>query len=244
MKKLILAISVSILYAALLSAAIEPKVKETKRESDDSTAEKFILIDKQLWMTKNLSVDNFRNGDPIPQAKTSEEWEKAYKNQQPAWCYFNNDTINGKKYGKMYNWFAVNDPRGLAPYGWHVPSNEEWLVLAGFLGGQVIAGQKMKADQGWGNLGKGTTNCGFSGLSGGFRWRNASFVSKEKASGWWSSTPESRTNNISDTLAWGYTLIDNSNKLGRGLFLKSCGLYVRCLNDDLLEEDMPMLAPE
>lgn len=74
-----------------------------------------VTIGTQVWRTKNLDVATFRNGDSIPQAKTNEEWEKAAENQQPAWCYYNNDPANGAKYGKLYNWYAVNDSRGLAP---------------------------------------------------------------------------------------------------------------------------------
>ena len=80
----------------------------------------------QVWMRKNLDVSTFRNGDPIPYAKTAEEWKAAGDNKQPAWCYYDNDTVNFKKYGGLYNWYAVNDPRGLAPEGYHIPTDEEW----------------------------------------------------------------------------------------------------------------------
>ncbi|MDA7730389.1 hypothetical protein N8833_01325, partial [Salibacteraceae bacterium] len=106
-----------------------------------------VTIGSQVWMTKNLNVDKFRNGDPIPQAKTDEEWENAGKNKQPAWCYYDNDPSNGAKYGKLYNWFAVNDPRGLAPSGYHVPSKSEWRKMENFLGSDV--GKKMKSTSGW-----------------------------------------------------------------------------------------------
>ncbi len=108
-----------------------------------------VTIGTQVWMTKNLDVDHFRNGNPIPQAKTDEEWERAGKNKQPAWCYYNNDPANGVKYGKLYNWYAVNDQRGLAPAGYHVPSEEEWQVLTDYLGGLESAGKEMKSISGW-----------------------------------------------------------------------------------------------
>jgi uncharacterized protein (TIGR02145 family) len=81
---------------------------------------KTIKIGKQTWMAENLNVDKFRNGDLIPHIQDPEEWEQAGKNQQPAWCYYENDPENGNIYGKLYNWYAVNDPRGLAPEGFHV----------------------------------------------------------------------------------------------------------------------------
>ena len=69
-----------------------------------------VKIGTQVWMTKNLNLDKFRNGDPIPKAETFEQWKKAGDNKQPAWCYYNNDPANGVKYGKLYNWYAVNNP--------------------------------------------------------------------------------------------------------------------------------------
>ena len=101
-----------------------------------------ITIGTQVWTTKNLDAATFRNGDPIPQAKTDDEWWKAGVNKQPAWCYYDNDPANGAKYGKLYNWYAVNDSRGLAPVGYHIPSDAEWTILVDYLGSD--AGTKMK----------------------------------------------------------------------------------------------------
>ena len=103
-----------------------------------------VTIGTQTWTTKNLDVATFRNGDAIPQAKTFKEWKDAGNNKQPAWCYYDDDAKNGTKYGKLYNWYAVNDARGLAPAGWHIPTDEEWTVLSTFLGGGDVAGKKMK----------------------------------------------------------------------------------------------------
>ena len=108
-----------------------------------------VTIGTQVWTTKNLDVATFRNGDAIPQAKTDEEWKAAGDKKQPAWCYYENKTANGTKYGKLYNWYAVVDYRGLAPAGWHVPTDEEWTILSTFLGGEDVAGKKMKSTSGW-----------------------------------------------------------------------------------------------
>ncbi|MFZ4378002.1 MAG: fibrobacter succinogenes major paralogous domain-containing protein, partial [Saprospiraceae bacterium] len=99
-----------------------------------------VMIGTQEWMTRNLDVDRFQNGVLIPHVESNKEWKKAGENGQPAWCYYDNNPENGKKYGKLYNWFAINDPRRLAPKGWHVPTFEEWNSLVEFLGkddGQV-----------------------------------------------------------------------------------------------------------
>jgi uncharacterized protein (TIGR02145 family) len=106
-----------------------------------------VTIGSQVWMTKNLDVDTFRNGDPIPQAKTAEEWLGRNNRKQPSWCYYDYDPANGAKYGKLYNWFAVNDSRGLAPEGYHIPSDAEWTQLDDFLASE--AGKKMKSTSGW-----------------------------------------------------------------------------------------------
>ena len=84
-----------------------------------------VKIGTQVWTTKNLNVSTFRNGDTIPEVKTNEEWIEAARIQQPAWCYYENDSMNGAKYGKLYNWYAMNDTRGLAPIGYHIPSDVE-----------------------------------------------------------------------------------------------------------------------
>ena len=103
-----------------------------------------VTIGTQVWTTKNLDVSTFRNGEIIPEAKTNIEWEAAGKNRQAAWCYYNNDSTNGTKYGKLYNLYAVWDIRGLAPNGYHVPTSEEWEVLEKSID-EVLGGDKMKS---------------------------------------------------------------------------------------------------
>lgn len=103
-----------------------------------------VTIGNQVWMSKNLNVDKFRNGEAIPEAKTAEDWDKAGRAGKPTWSYFENNTANGESYGKFYNWYAVNDPRGLAPQGWKVPSDQDWITLTDFLGGKTVTGNKMK----------------------------------------------------------------------------------------------------
>ena len=130
----------------------------TITDSSDGKVYKTVVIGSQTWMSENLNVSTFRNGDPIPEAKTNEEWKKAGKEGKPAWCYYDNDPKNGAKYGKLYNWYAVNDPRGLAPTGWHVPTKAEWGTLVEQLGND--AEKKMKSQSGWNNWEDSTcSNC-------------------------------------------------------------------------------------
>ena len=110
-----------------------------------------VKIGNQNWMSKNMEVSTFKNGEKIPYVKTTKEWYAAAEKGHPAWCFYLNNPTFGLKYGKLYNWYAVNDPRGIAPAGWHIPTKSEWAVLISYLGGENIAGNKIKSTSGWSN---------------------------------------------------------------------------------------------
>ena len=184
-----------------------------------------VTIGTQTWTTKNLDVSTFRNGDAIPEAKTDEEWQAAGDNNQPAWCYYENDVVNGTKYGKLYNWYAVKDARGLAPSGWHVPTDEEWTVLFTFLGGENVAGEKMKSSSGWNDAGNGNNSSGFSGLPGGCRYYSGSFGLVGVIGGWWNASGSS------DASAWSRVLSFYSSNLLRCYTDEDYGFSVRCVKD-------------
>ena len=182
-----------------------------------------VTIGTQVWMTKNLNVSTFRNGDPIPEAKTDEEWKLAGKNKQPAWCYYDNNPANGAKYGKLYNWYAVNDPRGLAPEGYHVPTDAEWTKLEDLLGSD--AGKKMKSTSGWDENGNGSNESGFNCLPGGFRYVDGTCVSVGGNGYWWSSSEYSTYG------AWLLNLNYFNGIVKREFYIKHFGFSVRCLRD-------------
>ncbi|MBU3715371.1 MAG: hypothetical protein FGM46_10580 [Ferruginibacter sp.] len=189
-----------------------------------------VTIGKQVWMSENLNVEKFRNGDAIPEAKTAEEWKKAGEEGKPAWCYYENRSIqddpeNGEKYGKLYNWYAVNDPRGLAPKGWHIPSDDEWTILANFLGGAKVAGDKMQSKTGWNDGGNGSNSSGLSGLPGGNRYYHGPFTNIGLYGFWWSSTEDNTSN------AWLRFLSYNNGSVGRYSSGKPNGFSVRCVRD-------------
>jgi uncharacterized protein (TIGR02145 family) len=147
-----------------------------------------VKIGNQVWMTENLNVDRFRNGDPIYEAKTVEEWINAGKEKKPAWCHFNNDPKNTKKYGKLYNWYAVNDPRGLAPVGWYIPTEEDILKLFNELGGGKIAKQAIKSKTGWGEYGNGTNHSKLNALPNGIREGDEGDFRGGSSLQWWTSS--------------------------------------------------------
>ena len=217
--------SLNLVLADLVKLKPPVKVVPVIPVVDNKGPIKGVAIGTQVWMTKNLDVAKFRNGDPIPEAKTDEEWKKAYENEQPAWCYYENDRTNGAKYGKLYNWYAVNDPRGLAPKGYHVPSDEEWTVLTDYLGGEEKAGAKMKSKTGWFKDGNGTNSSGFSGLPGGYRYYDGAFSFIGYYGYWWSSSEYATFS------AWYRYLHYYYGNVNRYDSLKQDAFSVRCLRD-------------
>jgi uncharacterized protein (TIGR02145 family) len=188
----------------------------------------FVRIGNQEWQTKNLNVDRFRNGDLIQEARSKKEWVAAGENEVPVWCYYDNDLKNDKIYGKLYNWFAVNDARGLAPEGWHIPADYEWTTLTDYLGGKEMAGGKMKAIETiyWAEPNKGATNySGFSAFPGGYRDYNGSFYNISYNAFFWS------TNENGSNHAWYLHLHNNIVNVYRKTFEKQVGASVRCIRD-------------
>lgn len=189
-----------------------------------------IQFGNQIWMDRHLSVKTFRNGDSIPEARSKEEWEKAGREKNPAWCYYENDTSIGKEYGVMYNWYAVNDPRGLAPYGWHVPTNEDWITLENYLG-ISDAGSKMKCDSAQFQNGDTDNNNRFCSLLGGYRSIEGDFIGLGEFTYLTGVTEDKLPESKDKFFIWGRGLhVANSTVMRCGLE-KEFGLYVRCLRD-------------
>jgi len=184
-----------------------------------------LTIGTQQWMDKNLDVATYRNGDLIPYVTDPTTWAALTTG---AWCYYNNDPINNGSYGKLYNWYAVNDPRGLAPVGWHVPTDIEFTTLITALGGESVAGGKMKVTgtTTWQSPNTGATNTtGWAGLPGGFRISVGPFGSVGYNGYWWSSTQDGV-----GTAWFRYLGYDNADAY-RSNFLKTFGFSVRCVRD-------------
>ena len=158
-----------------------------------------VKIGNLEWTTKNLDVSTYRNGDIIPEVKDPKEWAILTTG---AWCYYNNDPKNGPIYGKLYNWYAVNDPRGLAPEGFYVP----WDSILNWL-----TNKKKPA--------------GFKGHPGGYRSYDGAFSSIGDDGTWWSSS-ECNTAN-----AWNRTLNYNYGTASRTSNSKTYGFSVRCVKD-------------
>ncbi len=195
-----------------------------------------IQIGSQIWMCKNLDVDHYRNGDPIPEVQDSAQWVNL---KTGAWCYYNNSDSLGKIYGKFYNWYAVNDPRRLAPIGYHVPSDAEWTVLSTFLGGNKVSGGKMKETDTthWSSPNKGATNSsGFTALPGGWR---GSFVSLSYYGVWWSATEGNES-----LQAWVRFMFNDNPSISRSDESMYKGYSVRCVQGDYTSVKINSIIPK
>jgi uncharacterized protein (TIGR02145 family) len=155
-----------------------------------------VVIGQRNWMTENLATSTFSNGDPISEVQDSPTWQNLTTS---AWSYFDNDSTNNPYYGKLYNWIAVDDSRGLCPNGWHIPTDDDWKEMELFLGmSQAQAdinnqwrgtdeGDKLKETFGW-NTNTGTNASGFSALPGGRRNPNGNFSDFGNEARFWTST--------------------------------------------------------
>jgi uncharacterized protein (TIGR02145 family) len=205
-----------------------PIIEPDLLDSRNNRTYKTVKIGSQVWMAENLDVATFSNGDIIPEARTVEEWLDAELKREPVWCYYMNDLHNTAKYGKLYNGYAAIDPRGIAPEGWHVPSDGEWSVLSTFLGGDSIAGGKMKSTSEWYSPNVNATNSsGFNAKGFGHRDKSGLFVGYGIETQFWSST---RSDGTGDNF-FGRWLNTLNNELGGGGRDGRRGLYIRCVKN-------------
>ena len=196
-----------------------------------------VIIGDQCWFAENLRSENYANGDAIPSNLSDSEWSSNTSGgvtvigEGSSTC--NNyspdgdacdDTWSLNEYGRLYNWYAVDDARGLCPSGWHIPTDEEWSVMTDHLGGSSVAGGYMKTDYGWYNDGGGANTSGFSGLPGGNRNSYGNFNAAGFSGFWWSAS-------MVGSNAW-YRYLDiydeNVNRLSGS---QSSGFSIRCIQD-------------
>ena len=164
---------------------------------------RIVKIGNQSWSLKNLNVDEFRNGDRIFEAKSDEDWIWANRNEKPAWCHYDNLSNNDSRYGKLYNWYAITDSRGLAPDGWHIPAVSEWEEF-------YENGGTLK-------------EIGFNRIRGGLREELGQFRYAERYGYWWTSS-------IDCYRLQGGSSFDVGN-VHCGEETIGLGMYVRCLKD-------------
>ncbi|AXJ01186.1 major paralogous domain-containing protein [Cyclonatronum proteinivorum] len=192
----------------------------------DGNTYRTVSIGDQCWMAENLNTSRYRDGSAIPNVRGNTDWTRL---NSGAWAYYRNRRSNGRTYGKLYNWHAVNDRRGLCPEGWRVPSDRDWTILEDNLGGRNIAGGKLKSTgtQHWRSPNTGATNeSAFSALPGGWRSDNIRSFSNLGSNGlWWSSSEDSTD------YAWLRVLDHGDASVSRGNGNKGYGFSVRCVGD-------------
>ncbi|MBK9636397.1 MAG: T9SS type A sorting domain-containing protein [Bacteroidetes bacterium] len=197
-----------------------------------------ITLGTQIWTKENLKTTRFNNGDSIATTSLPINNDSTSIFQ---WSY-NQDSLNIPVYGRLYTWYAVTDNRNVCPTGWHVPSEAEWISLANFLGGDTIAGDKMKeiGTTHWlSTTGSVSNSSDFTALPGGQRGNPTGFSNLYTLGAFWSTT------------AWGssafprayiFSLQANSGALHQSISVANCGFAVRCVKD--LTAGIQNLIPE
>ena len=192
----------------------------------DGNVYKTVTIGTQVWMAENLRTTKYRNGDPIPKVIANTSWTEL---NSGAYCWYNNvDAANKITYGALYNWFVISDNRGIAPIGWHIPTDQDWAALVSFLKGDGTAGGALKETltSHWSEPNTGATNSsGFSALPGGYRTKDGTFKNVNVMGGWWVNKEYTKS------VAW-YRFVDNvSSSIHNFSTYKNCGFSIRCIKD-------------
>ena len=190
-------------------------------------------IGSQCWFKENLRSDNYRNGDAIPGNLTDGQWTSTGSGAQAVYgegtsavySGSSDEVANLTSYGRLYNWYAVNDARGLCPVGFHVPTDNEWTVLENALGGSSVAGTALKSSAADSPPWDGSNTSGFSALPGGYRnYYSGYFFYLGDYGYWWSSSP-------SGSDAWFRYLSSGDSLVSRYYFSVRFGFSVRCVRD-------------
>jgi uncharacterized protein (TIGR02145 family) len=218
----ILGLSFSLMTSCMHTAPKEQNIEASVEERTDYTE---IVFGNQIWMGQNLDVSKFRNGETIPFAETYYDWDLACDKKQPVWCYIQNESSNGPRFGKLYNWYAVSDPRGLAPTGWEIPTDLDWSILSDFLKGPMGTGDQMKEKGFWSNADHANPiqENSFAALPGGCRIYNGPIDEIGSDANWWTSTESN------DDKVWTRAIYNSNEALFRNEDDKKNGYSVRCI---------------
>ena len=191
----------------------------------DGNVYRTVNIGSQQWMAENLKVSKYNDGKIIPNVQDNTDWSNLTTD---AWSTINNDLSNNTRFGKLYNWFAVSaTTNNVCPTGWHVPTDAEWDILINYLGGNEVAGSKMKqvGTSNWNSPNDISTNSSlFTALAGAARYSDGNFGAIGHDGNFWSSTENDASN------SW-LVYFNNSAIAGKSDQSKKWGLSVRCLKD-------------
>jgi uncharacterized protein (TIGR02145 family) len=207
------------------NTGVAPSIVGGKVTDVDDNTYSTVTIGSQTWMRENLKVTKFRDGTAIPNLTDNTQWKNS---TTPGYCVYGNNTSYKTTYGCLYNWYAINDSRNIAPVGWHIPTDEDWATLVEYLGGENVAGNHLK-ETGITHWIKPNDLCAvntynFTALPGGMRNGNGFFSEMTTTAYWWSSI-----NLLSE--AYFRKLVYNDIYVGRDLYYLNAGLSVRCVRD-------------
>lgn len=222
-----------LLYSALFLALFSYSQTPGNGVSDiDGIHYNSVIINNQEWMQENLNVSHYRNGDEIPQITDLTEWSNTTTG---AWCYYTDSLFFGTIYGKLYNWQAITDPRGLAPEGWIIPGEADWDVLSSSFGGDSVAGNALKTSNYWMNsAGNGGTNSsGFGALPSGIRAYEGSYNASGQVCYFWTKDNFPNLNHITRFLIYDSSLFWETPLD----YTENNGCAVRCLKNSFLNND-------
>ncbi len=238
MNKIFRAVSFQLIAFSMMLYCEKNPVDDQQEETVtdvDGNVYQTVIIGTQIWLQSNLKVTHYRNGDPIPNVTDDTAWGNLTTG---AYCNYDNEVAKRSDdknvsdvatYGRLYNWFAVNDSRNIAPAGWHVPTDAEWRALMNYLGGESIAGGKMKEEgtTHWQSPNTGATNeSGFTALPGGYRVNYGVFAGIGTLGYLWSSTE------YNTSLAWFRNLSYDSAAVRRSVTDKQVGFSIRCIKNN------------
>lgn len=192
----------------------------------DGNEYKTVRISDQIWMTENLKVTHYQNGDSIPNVTDNAKWTNLTTG---AYCDYKNDINNSMIYGRLYNWYTVKDSRNVCPEGWHVPSDTAFIILQKSLGGRFVAGGRMKeaGEAHWAKKNyRANNNSGFTSLPSGFRGSTTGiFGEMGQAGSFWTTT------SVSTWGARAFSLVYNLGDLQKNDMYREIGYSIRCLKD-------------
>ena len=191
-----------------------------------------VAIGDQCWFAENLRNEHYANGDAIPGELSDGEWSSTTsgavtvfgEGTSPVWSGSDDEVSNLADYGRLYNWYAVDDARGLCPSGWHVPTDQEYTTLIDVLGGTSVAGGKMKSSPEDSPAWNGTNTSGFSGLAGGYRSNSGGFYDGNYVGFFWSAS-------ANGAFAWSRLLDGVYTGVLRYNYYQRYGFSVRCVRD-------------
>lgn len=221
--------NIIVIIGILLASLITASIKGQTIEDIDGNVYKTVTIGTQTWMAENLKTTNFCDGNTIPYVNNNSAWlsRDSAAIITPAYYWYDNDSTWKDEYGALYNGYTILNGK-LCPAGWHVPSDAEWSILTDYLGGEGVAGGKLKekGHSHWLKPNTGATNeTGFNALPGGFRFMDGSFKLGNEGGNWWSSS------DYNSERTWFRGMSNNIGSVIKGPLEKPIGISVRCVRD-------------